>query len=92
MLNPYHDIYKPELVTIHDTYVVNAFQQAQDELNNLSCDQTAFLEIKYDGGGNIRRIWDDQVVQSLSERERLRLFPQLNGLFKLAINNRLYPL
>jgi hypothetical protein len=89
--NPYHDIYRPELVTIHDTYVVNAFQQAQDELNNLSCDPTAFLEIKYDGGGNIRRIWDDQIVQSLSERERLRLFPQLNGLFKLAINNRLYP-
>ena len=92
MFNPYHDLYRPELVTIHDTYVVNAFQQAQDELNNLSCDATAFLEIKYDGGGQIRRIWDDAVVQSLSERERLRLFPQLNGLFKLAINNRLYPL
>ena len=92
MPNPYHDLYRPELVTIHDTYVVNAFQQAQDEMNTLSCDQTAFLEIKYDGGGQIRRIWDDSPVQSLSERERLRLFPQLNGLFKLAINNRLYPL
>jgi len=89
--NPYHDIYRPELITIHDAYVVNAFQQAQDQLLDNSCDPTAFLEIKYDGGGRIRRIWDDQVVQSLSERERLRLFPQLNGLFKLAINNRLYP-
>jgi len=89
-LNPYHDIYRPELITIHDTYVVNAFQQAQDELSSFGCDLTAFLEIKYDGG-TIRRIWDDQIVQSLSERERLRLFPQLNGLFKLAINNKLYP-
>jgi hypothetical protein len=92
MLNPYHDTYSPKLVSIHDVYVVNAFQQAQDELSNLSCDPTAFLEIKYDGGGNIRRIWDDSVVQSLSERERLRLFPQLNGLFKLAVNNKIYPL
>jgi len=89
--NPYHDIYRPELITIHDTYVVNAFQQAQDELLNFGCDPVAFLEIKYDGGGRIRRIWDDQEVQTLTERERLRLFPQLNGLFKLAFNNRLYP-
>jgi hypothetical protein len=91
MSNLYHDTYLPKLITIHDTYVVNAFQQAQDELNNLSCEPTAFLEIKY-LEGQIRRIWDDSVVQNLSERERLRLFPQLNGLFKLAINNRLYPL
>jgi hypothetical protein len=90
MLNPYQDIYKPELITIHDTYVVNAFQQAQDDLVNFGCDPAAFLEIKFDGS-KIRRIWDDQEVQTLSERERLRLFPQLNGLFKLAINNKLYP-
>jgi hypothetical protein len=92
MSNVYNEKYHSELINIHDTYVVIAFQQAQDELSNLSCDQTAFLEIRYDGGGNVRRIWDDQRVQDLSERERLRLFPQLNGLFKLAMNNRLYPL
>ena len=89
--NPYHGIYKPELVTIHDTYVVNAFDQAGSVMNDTGCDLTAFLEIWYDGGGNVRRIWDDAIVQSLSERERLRLFPQLNGLFKLAVNNILYP-
>jgi hypothetical protein len=92
MPNPYRDTYRPELITIHDTYVVNAFQQAQDELAAYSCDATSFLEIYYDGGASIKRIWDGQDVQSLSERERLRLFPQLNGLFKLAMNNRLYPL
>jgi len=89
--NPYHDTYRPELNTIHDNYVVNAFQQAQDELAAYSCDVAAFLEIYYDGGGKIKRIWDSQDVQTLSERERLRLFPQLNGLFKLAYNNRIYP-
>jgi hypothetical protein len=89
--NPYHDIYRPELITIHDAYVVNAFQQAQDELLNYGCDPAAFLEIRYDGGGHIQRIWDGQEVQTLPERERLRLFPQLNGLFKLVFNNRLYP-
>ena len=89
--NPYHDIYRPELQTIHDNYVANAFQQAQAELAAYSCDPAAFLEIRYDGGGNIQRIWDGQNVQTLPERERLRLFPQLNGLFKLVFNNRIYP-
>ena len=88
--NPYHDTYRPELVVIHDNYVANAFQQAQDELSTYGCDPTAFLEIRFDGT-QILRIWDGIVVQSLPERERLRLFPQLNGLFKLAFNNRLYP-
>jgi len=90
MVNPYHDTYLPKLVSIHDTYVVNAFQQAQEQLNDLSCAPTAFLEIYYEGG-RIRRIWDNLEVQSLSQRERLRLFPQLNGLFKLAVNNLIYP-
>jgi len=88
--NPYHDTYRPELVAIHDNYVANAFQQAQDELAAYSCDPTAFLELRY-LEGQIQRIWDGAQVQTLPERERLRLFPQLNGLFKLAFNNRLYP-
>jgi len=91
MANLYHDTYLPKLIIIHDILVVNAFQQAQEQLNDLSCDLTAFLEIYYQEG-RIRRIWDDSEVQSLSQRERLRLFPQLNGLFKLAVNNLIYPL
>ena len=89
--NPYQDKYRPSLINTHDQYVVNAFGQAGSVMNDTGCDPTSFLEIKYDGEGNVRRIWDDAIVQSLSERERLRLFPQLNGLFKLAFNNRLYP-
>jgi len=92
MFNVYSEKYKPSLDNIHEVYIVNAFDLAQTTMAEQGCDATAFLEIKYDGGGQIRRIWDDSVVQSLSERERLRLFPQLNGLFKLAMNNRLYPL
>jgi hypothetical protein len=88
--NPYNEKYRPALINIHDTYVVNAFQQAGDAMNEQGCDQTAFLELRYIEG-QIRRIWDDAFVQSLPERERLRLFPQLNGLFKLAMNNRFYP-
>jgi hypothetical protein len=90
--NPYSEKYRPSLINTHDQYVVNAFDQAGAVMNETGCDPTAFLEIKYDGGGNVRRIWDDQRVNDLSERERLRLFPQLNGLFKLAVNNKLYPL
>lgn len=88
--NPYHDVYRPELVSIHDNYIVNAFDQAQNELASYSCDPTAFLELYFDGS-QIIRIWDGAAVQALPERERLRLFPQLNGLFKLTFNNRLYP-
>ena len=88
--NPYQDKYRPSLINTHDQYIVNAFNQAQNELASFGCDYTAFLEIYYDGS-QIQRIWDGAQVQSLPERERLRLFPQLNGLFKLAMNNRLYP-
>ena len=88
--NPYQDTYKPSLINTHDKYVVNAFNQAQNELTSFGCDNVAFLEIKFDGS-QIVRIWDSTIVQSLPERERLRLFPQLNGLFKLAMNNKLYP-
>lgn len=87
--NPYHT-YQGELILIHDNYVVNAFQQAQDEMNAFGCDPCAFLELRY-VENQIIRIWDGAVVQSLTERERLRLFPQLDGLFKLGINNKLYP-
>lgn len=90
MPNLYRDVYRPELQTIHDTYVVDAFEKAQNDLVDFGCDVAAFLEIKFDGN-KIQRIWDGQEVQTLPERERLRLFPQLNGLFKLAINNKLYP-
>ena len=88
--NPYQDTYKPSLINTHDKYVAAAFNQAQNELVSFGCDNVAFLEIRFDGS-QIQRIWDGAQVQSLPERERLRLFPQLNGLFKLAMNNRLYP-
>lgn len=88
--NPY-PTYREELITIHDNYVVDAFSQAATSMSEQGCDSTAFLEIYYQEG-KIFRIWDSAEVQVLSQRERLRLFPQLNGLYKLAMNNRLYPL
>lgn len=87
--NPY-DIFRDQLIDIHDTVVVNAFDNAATTLNAYGCDQTAFLELYFDGT-KIVRIWDSTNVSSLPERERLRLYPQLNGLFKLAMNNKLYP-
>jgi hypothetical protein len=66
-----------------DTDINNSWSLAQSELNAQGAPDTIFLEITY-SGGKILRLWDGSQVNGLSESEQLRLYPQLNGLFRKA--------
>jgi hypothetical protein len=70
--------------------VLSAFNNAQTELNSQGAPVTAFLEIYFDGSA-ILRLFDNTPVTGLTPSEQLRLYPQLGGLFNLAMRASLYP-
>lgn len=63
--------------------VTGAFTDAQTELSNIFAPNVQYLELYFDGA-NIRRAWDGEKVDGLPLSEQLRLYPQLDGLFKKA--------
>lgn len=63
--------------------VTGAFTDAQTELGNISAPTVQYLELFYDGS-KICRAWDGEKVDTLPLSEQLRLYPQLDGLFKKA--------
>jgi hypothetical protein len=74
------------------TDILSAFTNAGLQLQTAGLtNQVQFLEIYYDGGGLIRRIYDDARVNQLPSLEQLRLYSQLNGLFIQATKELLYP-
>ena len=77
-------------LTTEATQIAGGWADAQTVLGANGAPDTAFLEIAYQGG-KILRLWDGIQVTSLPASERERLFPQLAGLFKLAMNNVLLP-
>lgn len=85
---PYSD-YATDL-TAQATQIAAGWADAATVLTANGAPDTAFLEIGY-RGGKILRLWDGIQVTSLPASERERLFPQLAGLFKLAMNNVLLP-
>lgn len=70
--------------------ILAAFTNAQAELASQSAPNTVFLEIAYNSG-KIIRLYDNAQVITLPDSEQARLYPQLKGLFKLAINAVLLP-
>lgn len=76
-------------LTIESGDVLAAFTNATIELNAQSATDTFFLEICY-SGGKILRTYDGQQINGLPADEQLRLYPQLFGLFNLAMKNVLY--
>lgn len=76
-------------LTSQSVFVLSAFTDASAELNAQGCADTYFLEIAFQGGKIVRN-WDGSQVNSLSTEEQWRLYPQLSGLFNLAMNNLLY--
>lgn len=76
--------------TATESQIINAWIDARDELSAQGAPDTWYLEINYTSG-KIRRTYDDTEVATLSEAEQLRLYPQLNGLFKKAVFNLLMP-
>lgn len=77
-------------LTAESNLILVAFTDAQAELNSQGAPEAVFLEIGYVGGKIIRN-WDNAQVNSLSAAEQFRLYPQLGGLFNLAMRKLLYP-
>lgn len=84
----YPDFYT-ELAAL-DTTITSAWNNAQSELGTQNPPNTYFLEISWEDG-KIRRTYDGSQVSGLSKAEQLRLYPQLNGLFKKAMLALLMP-
>lgn len=76
--------------TLTETEIINAWIDARDELNAQGAPDTWYLEINYTSG-KIRRTYDDTEVNTLSDSEQRRLYPQLNGLFQKAVFALLMP-
>ena len=64
--------------------VTGAFTDAQTELSTISAPHVQYPEIYFDGS-HVRRAWDGEKVDTLPLSEQLRLYPQLDGLFKKAV-------
>jgi hypothetical protein len=88
--NPFPSIYDKQEQLSFD--ILAAFTNAGTELLNSGVTNSVqYLEIYYDGAGEIRRRYDDTRVNVLPSLEQLRLYPQLNGLFIEAAKTTLYP-
>ena len=86
--NPY-----PQIVTnltTEESNILSSWGFAESELATQTAPATFFLEIQWDGSA-ITRIFDSAQVSTLAQSEQLRLYPQLGGLFNLAMRNLLYP-
>ena len=77
-------------LTAESVDIAAAWGDAQAELSTQGAPVTYFLEIYWDTG-RIKRVFDDARVNTLPAAEQLRLYPQLGGLFNLAMRNLLYP-
>lgn len=77
-------------LTAESVDIFAAWGDARSELVTQGAPDTYFLEINF-SGGRIKRTFDDIQVDSLPLSEQYRLYPQLGGLFNLAMRNLLYP-
>jgi len=86
--NPYPTI--ATNLTTEESNITSAWGFAETELTSQGAPQTGFLEITWTTT-NIVRAFDGAQVSTLAQSEQLRLYPQLGGLFNLAMRNLLYP-
>jgi hypothetical protein len=87
--NPYTQI--ATNLTTEESNILASWGFAEAELASQSAPATAFLEIQWDGTTAISRVFDNAQISTLAQSEQLRLYPQLGGLFNLAMRNKLYP-
>lgn len=73
-----------------ETQIEDGWADAETVLASNSAPDTAFLELGWQGG-KIIWLYNNAQVSTLAPSDRERLFPQLAGLFKMAINNALLP-
>jgi hypothetical protein len=88
MPNPYTIIFTD--LTTENAAILAAWSEARGALVTQGAPETYFLEINFTGT-RIKRTFDDVEVVALSASEQYRLYPQLNGLFNLAMRNLFYP-
>jgi hypothetical protein len=88
----------PSFVDIsYDTLVTRAsrieefFGNLSNKLIALGVPATYYQDIYYDGDGNVRRVSDNEKIQTLSMFEREKYYDQGLGLMKIAMNKYLYP-
>lgn len=86
--NPYSTIATNLIAEEAD--IIASWGNAETELATQTAPATSFLEIQWDASV-ITRIFDGAQVSTLAQSEQLRLYPQLGGLFNLAMRNKLYP-
>ena len=79
-----YTIYAAELVA-KKAAILAAWGSAESELVTAVAPNTSFRDI-YFNGANIKRISDDATVSTLPTETQRRLYPQLDPLFKKAIN------
>jgi len=88
--NPYPTI--ATNLTVEEADIAVSWGYAAAELVSQAAPDTIFLEIKFSvGAGAILREFDGVAINTLALSEQLRLYPQLGGLFNLAMRNKLYP-
>lgn len=81
--------YALTLTTTH-TNIINAFTQAENQLIAQGCTNTAYIDLTFDGLKIVRRS-DGTQVSTLPQHEIFILYGHLDGLFKTAMNNHLFP-
>lgn len=65
--------------------IIGSFADARTQLLTISAPDVQYLEILWDGA-RIYRAWDNTEVVTLPLSEQARLYPQLDGLFKKAVD------
>ena len=70
--------------------ITNAYTNAENELNGQGVADFNHLDLEF-AGGKINRRYDHAQVSTLGDRVMLKYYEQLKGLYKLAVNNKLYP-
>jgi hypothetical protein len=71
--------------------IENFFGDLGSNLSSLGINPVYHQDIYYDGNGNIRRVLDDEKIQTLSLSDRQNFYSQGLGLMKIAMNKYLLP-
>jgi hypothetical protein len=86
----HYDIYANNLAGVHDSVVI-AYDQARSVLMDHGAPTTAHLDLIWNVDDNkIYRRQDFADMNAVSDADKLKLYYQLSGLFKIAMNNKLY--
>jgi hypothetical protein len=70
--------------------VTNYYTFATSELTAQGAPDTAYMDIGYISG-KIVRLSDSAIIATLPMKDKFYFFPRLRGLYRKAMENKLYP-